>query len=76
MTLDDIPHRSRRRRRSSKKSRSRKKRRTVRIVAWSLLGLFTLAIFVTGAIYLVLSMRGEGTDMPAAAPVRPGLPPG
>lgn len=75
MNLDEVPRVSRRKG-SHKKRRSRRARRTAKVIGWSLLGLVALGIFVTGAIYIVLSMRGEGTGMPTTTPVRTGLPPG
>jgi len=63
MSLDDVPRVSRRKR-SRKKRRNRKVRRYTRVIGWGLLALVTTAIFITGALYLVLSMRGEGTGVP------------
>jgi len=63
MTLEDGPRVSRKKR-SRKKRRSRKVRRYTKALGWSLLALFTTAIFVGGIIYIVLSMRGEATGTP------------
>ena len=39
-------------------------RRTVRVLGWGFVGLVALLLFIAGAIYLVLIMRGDGTDLP------------
>lgn len=76
MTMtDEVPHVSRRKH-SRKKHRAHKMRRAVNVIGWSVLGLAMAALFITGAIYLVLSMRGEGSGVPTTQPARPGLPPG
>ena len=72
MTLDEVPGVSRQR--SRKKRRSRKSRRAIKVIGWSLVGLATTAIFMTGAIYFVLSMRGEATGVPNTGPMRPEMP--
>lgn len=70
MTLDEVPRVSRKSR-SRKRRKSRQTRRVTKAIGWSLLALATTAIFVTGVIYLVLSMRGEGSGMPVVDPNRP-----
>jgi len=60
MTVDEVPRVSRHKRSGKKKRRSRKVRRYIKAIVWSLLALVTTALFITGAIYLVLNMRGEG----------------
>ena len=70
MTLDEVPRVSRKSR-SRKKRKSRKTRRITKAIGWSLLALATTAIFVTGAIYLVLGISGGGAGTPVAPVDRP-----
>ena len=73
MTLDEVPRVSRKKG-SRKKRRSRKTRRAIKVIGWSLVGIAMAAIFMTGALYFVLSMRGEATGLPNTGPVRPEMP--
>ena len=68
MTLDDVP-RSSRRRRSRKKRGARKRRRYTKVIGWSMVGLVMTTIFVIAAIYIILSLRGEGSGLPQNNPV-------
>ncbi len=70
MSVDDVPRVSRRKR-SRKKRRSRQVRRYTKAFGWNLLALVTTAIFIIGAIYLVLSMRGAGTGVPVSNHLAP-----
>ena len=47
-------------------------RRAVKVLGWGFVGLVALSLFIAGAIYLVLSMRGEGTDLPTPSPMPVG----
>lgn len=65
----------RRHRRPRKRRTSRRTRRTIKVLGWGAVGLVGLLLFAAGVIYLVLSMRGEGTGIPQTIE-RPALPPG
>lgn len=64
MTVDDVPRVSRRRRSRRKKRNARKARRYTKVIGWSLVAFVMTALFVTGVIYIVLSMRGDGSGIP------------
>ena len=57
MTLDEVPGVPRKKR-SHKKRRSRKARRLTKIIAWSVVGIIMAALYIGGAIYMLVSSTG------------------